>query len=144
MTAGLDGEKVFTYAYNHVAMSSMTYPSGRTVSYQFDRAGRVRTATGVKGGVTTNYVTGIDYAAHGAVEEMALANGARKERACYNNRLQMTGLIVGQAPAGNCGSATNTLFRIYNQYGANNNGNLVQQDVADSGSWLVQQVFTYL
>ena len=45
--------------------------------------------------------------------------------------------------AANCGSAVETLFRIYNQYGANNNGNLMQQDVADNGTWLVQQAFTY-
>jgi RHS repeat-associated protein len=123
----------------------MTYPSGRRITNAYDRAGRIVSVTGVAAGVTKSYVSGVSYAPHGALEQVALgANGVRKERSCYNERLQMTGMILGESPAANCGSAANTWFRIGNSFPAGaNNGNIQSQEIADQGSWLAIQTFTY-
>ena len=58
------------------------YSSLRTVAYDFDRAGRVKSVTGTPlGAATKTYVTAIDYAAHGAMEQMSLGTaGTRKEK----------------------------------------------------------------
>ena len=135
----------FVYTYNDVALKSVRYPTMRTTSYEFDRAGRVKSVVAIPLGFPAKtYVTGVDYAAHGAVEQMSLgAGGVRKERTCFNNRLQMVGRVLGETPAADCSAAANTLFRLYNQYGPNNNGNMTGQQIADSGSWFAAQTFTY-
>ena len=99
--------------------------------------------TGNLAAATKTYISGIDYAAHGAIEEMTYGGGTvRKQRYCYNNRLQMSGMVVGQNPASNCASADTTLMRLFMGYGAANNGNLESQDIAADG-FLVRQNYTY-
>jgi len=133
----------FEYTYDEAGLSAVKYPSGRTISYDFDLAGRVKSVTGNLAAATKTYISGIDYAAHGAIEEMTYGGGTvRKQRYCYNNRLQMSGMVLGQNPASNCASADTTLMRLFMGYGAANNGNLESQDIAADG-FLVRQNYTY-
>jgi RHS repeat-associated protein len=133
----------FEYTYDEAGLSSVKYPSGRTISYDFDLAGRVKSVTGTLAAATKTYISGIDYSAHGAIEEMTYGGATtRKQRYCYNNRLQMSGMVLGQNPASNCASADTTLMRLFMGYGAANNGNLESQDIAADG-FLVRQNYTY-
>jgi YD repeat-containing protein len=63
--AGLAALSPFVYTYNHVALQTMTYPSGRVVSYGYDRAGRVTSVNGLTGGIGAAYAGDAQYEAHG-------------------------------------------------------------------------------
>jgi YD repeat-containing protein len=75
----------FRYAYNALGLTSMRYPSTRTVNYTYDGAGRPYSATGTLGSAT-DYVSSVSYAPHGAVSSMNLHNGV-VETTAYNSRL---------------------------------------------------------
>lgn len=45
-TAGMLALNPFEYTYDEAGLSSVKYPSGRTISYDFDLAGRVKSVTG--------------------------------------------------------------------------------------------------
>lgn len=72
----------FSYAYNDVAMTSLTYPSLRVVNYAYDGAGRILSVSGQKGGVPATYVQNVSYTPHGAMDVLTLASG-RYEKRCY-------------------------------------------------------------
>jgi hypothetical protein len=74
------------YTYNpDGSMASLTYPSGRVVTYAPSAAGR--TLSAVESAHSLNYVTGATYALHGALS--GLQNGASvSARWTYNSRLQ--------------------------------------------------------
>jgi RHS repeat-associated protein len=117
-----DDAYTFGYAYNvDDSLSSMTYPSGtRTVSYSYDKAGRM-TAAG-------NYATNIEYEAHGGVESLTLGNGLVETRD-YNNRLQPLTI------------AARSLLTLTYGYGTtNNNGNIMSQTIS---SLNVMQTYSY-
>jgi hypothetical protein len=62
------------YAYaSGGRLTKMFYPSGRPVSYQYDIAGRPKSAGG--------YVTSLNYAAHGAPEHIVPGNGVEETTA---------------------------------------------------------------
>jgi RHS repeat-associated protein len=119
----------FSYSHNLAgALSSMTYPSGRTVSYNYDGAGRVNEVVNY-----TSSTTKIGYAPHGAIASIVLKNGLT-ETTTFNNRLQTTEILVA-TPAGS------TLLDLTNSYGtSNNNGNLLSQSINPLG---VTQRYAY-
>ncbi len=81
------------YSYNLVdEMTTETYPSGRVVTNAYDAAARM---TGVAD-ATRSYVSGIGYAAHGALAAETWGNGAVHSLA-YNERLQATQIKLAQA-----------------------------------------------
>ena len=117
----------FGYGYNALGLTSITYPSGRTVSYPYDAAGRVKEVTGMLGGVPLHYtdaVSTIQYAPHGAVSYMKLGNGV-EETARYNSRLQADlleaalGTSLWKQENFYCGSQGTTC--------TSNNGNMISQ-----------------
>ena len=79
------------YTYNAAGLpTAMWYPSGRSVSYAYDGAGRAKEVAGMRDGLPLQYtddVNPIQYAAHGAVSYMKLGNGV-EETTSYNDRLQ--------------------------------------------------------
>jgi YD repeat-containing protein len=98
----------FGYTYN-LAGGLLTYklPSGRTVTYSPDGAGRLGTAVGTLSGTSTPYASltgGADpansgaqmpgYASQGAPQRLALGNGLI-ERTGFNNRLQPISIQLG-------------------------------------------------
>lgn len=75
----------FSYTYNLAgALTSETYPSGRTIQTDYDPVNRVSKVSGVLAGQTKNYASDIGYWAHGApnyyalgiVGDRSLANGS--------------------------------------------------------------------
>lgn len=87
-----------TATYNRAsAMLSETYPSGRTVNYAYDTAGRASSAMGTLGdGVSRNYATGISYTAAGQLtKERFGTTTPLYHRRHYNNRLQLFDMRVG-------------------------------------------------
>jgi RHS repeat-associated protein len=114
----------FSYGYNRVGLSSVTYPSLRTINYTYDAAGRI---SGVGGGATVDPAYPaypIAYSPHGAITSMKLRNGLIESRS-YNSRLQAAGIAVGIP--GNLGSVFSMGLYYCPSYGsscANNNGNV--------------------
>ncbi|MGH8245541.1 MAG: hypothetical protein ACREUU_03815, partial [Gammaproteobacteria bacterium] len=116
------------YEYNPSgALTKIRFPSGRVITYAYDGANRIESATGTKGTVTTNYASAFQYAPHGAITQMTLGNQLT-ETAEYNNRLQPT--VIGGLKGG-------LLLGLFYDYGTtNNNGNVLVQAVLRAGvSW---------
>ena len=132
----------FLYRYNNLALKSVQYPSLRTVGYGFDPFGQV---TSVAAG-STQYVTAVSYADHGAIAGLTLAGGNRYEKTCFNARLQPSAMLLrSQAPGlGDCNDATGNLATLTFAYGGTaNNGNLVLQSISDGVGWSTQQTYGY-
>jgi RHS repeat-associated protein len=82
-----------SYAYNlGGALTSETYPSGRTVSYGYDSAARLSSVTS---GATT-YASSITYKPFGGVESMALGNGTTYSMSYSDTRLQLQSISLTQ------------------------------------------------
>jgi RHS repeat-associated protein len=136
----------FEYGYNDVGLTMEKYPSGRQILYEFDTAGQLRSVSGQKGSEQKTYLSAMEYASHGALEAATFGDGpGRKQRICYNARLQVTGMIWDPTPSMDCGSGAGTLLRISNAYGppGTNNGNVTAQTIAVGNSWQASQDFTY-
>ncbi|MBI4905285.1 MAG: RHS repeat-associated core domain-containing protein [Acidobacteria bacterium] len=141
--SGLSGIYSFGYSYNDLGLTGVVYPSGRTVSYGFDGAGRVNSLTGLTEAGTTGYVSAISYAENGGVSKMAMLSG-RYETRCYNNRQQVEYMVLRSADTSltTCTDATGNPLTLQLGYGTDNNGNVRSQTIS-SGSWSVQQTYTY-
>jgi RHS repeat-associated protein len=119
------------YTYNRAgALTQMTYPSWRVVATGgFDALARPGS---VSSGSTT-YVSGIQYASHGAVKSLTLGNGLAETTSWNMARLQPASITAGGLWSANfyyCGShAAN---------GTANNGNLIEQDFTVQGTSYVQ------
>lgn len=73
------------YGYNHAGqLTSQSYPSGRTLTYSYDDAGR---AAGLAD-ATRTYLSGLSYGAHGGVESETFGSGAVRTFD-FNERLQL-------------------------------------------------------
>jgi RHS repeat-associated protein len=124
-----------TYAYILAgSRTSMTYPSGRVITNEFDNAGRL---TGVRdqssgvyysGAASTDATNRMQYAAHGAVSVMKLGNGLW-EHTNFNARLQPTEIGLGTTSTN-----SSTMGLTYNYGTTNNNGNV--QSLSHSGGGL--------
>ena len=114
------------------------YPSGRTVNYTYDSAGRTTGFTGNLGdGVSRNYSTGILYSSLGGMSKEQLGtNTPVYNKQFFNSRGQLSEIRVSTSYTG----PTDTSWdrgAIINHYsgqcwgacnGTDNNGNLRQQD----------------
>jgi len=124
-------------------MTSMTYPSQRTVNYTYDNAGRTSSFTGNlgAGGASRNYSTGISYSALGGMNQEQLGTTIPiYNKLFYNSRGQLAEIREGLTPNntswqrgaiinfydtcwGMCGGSNSTTAM------PNNNGNLKIQQV---------------
>ncbi|MBZ5550907.1 MAG: hypothetical protein LAO22_23620, partial [Acidobacteriia bacterium] len=143
--------KTISYGYNYDdSVASITYPSGRTITYTPGAAGRPLEAKDLANSI--NYVTAATYAPQGALA--TFTNGSSISRAMtYNSRLQplqlyfTTGTIssqtlsqLQQAPCP--GTAATIMSRSYNfGQGTNDNGNV--QTVTDCLNTSRTQHFEY-
>ncbi|QQS48000.1 MAG: RHS repeat protein [Acidobacteriota bacterium] len=78
--------------------TSQTYPSGRSVNYGYDAAGRLSSFTGTLGdGGSRNYATGIRYTAAGLMsrETFGMQSATLYHNLHYNNRQQLVDIRVG-------------------------------------------------
>ncbi len=129
-----------SYQYNAFgALISETYPSGRTVKYEFNQDGEIARIGGTKGTQNTLYANAISYNSAGAMERLRLGNG-KWETAKYNERLQVTQIGLGN-------SATDTsLLKLEFDYGNNtqNNGSMRSQKISFNGlSQPFEQTYAY-
>jgi RHS repeat-associated protein len=150
--------KSFSYAYNLIGgLTTLSYPSGRMITYTYNDAGRLFTGKDVSGGV--NYATGpcagtggpgACYEPHGALR--SLHQGASIVATYYyNNRLQpcrISAKYSGTAPT-NCADTTNIGNIVDFSYnfdsdpaaGVQNNGNVGA--IANNITPARSQSFTY-
>ena len=124
-----------SYAYNLAhGMTQMTYPTGRTVSWNYDAGNRVAGVGGTApgGSGSQSYAFGISYAPQGPASELTLGNGLVEGHTYDAYRQQPTGVTLGKS-AGN-----NTWLGLsfgYCSGGASpcstNNGNVVSQTISN-------------
>jgi RHS repeat-associated protein len=101
----------------------MRYPSGRTLTYAQDDAGRV---VEVKEG-ERRYARDVSYTAHGAMAQMKLGNEL-VEQWLYNSRLQPVSIRLGAA------AGSDSVFGAALDYGStDNNGNVLSQQITGLG-----------
>ena len=131
--------KIVGYSYNlDGSTAAVVYPSGRTITYAPNAAGRSVSAIDAAGGV--NYATAASYAPQGSPSTLALGTTGSfagiQLNENYNNRLQPIE-IKGWSTAGVA------LDLVYNFLDANghNNGNVVQ--VTNNRDSSRTQNFTY-
>ena len=96
----VSGCKTFTAAYDKMGnITSLAYPgSGFAVTYGYDSAARLTTATDSNGVIYAQTPT---YLATGAIQEFTSPNFANnKYHVSYNNRLQPTEIWAGPSAAG--------------------------------------------
>lgn len=94
---------LMSYEYDLIGnMKAQTYPSGRTITHEFDDGGRLNTLKGTQTGTTTNYAQFITYSAAGKISSFKYGNGLW-EHVKYNNRSQATeiGLSSSSDESGN-------------------------------------------
>lgn len=132
------GSQTYSLSYGYDLsghLTSMTYPSGRTVSYAYDNLGRTSNFSGNLGdGTTRTYSTGITYASAGQMTQEQFGTAtAIYNKLFYNSRGQLAEVLAsttGSDSSWNRG-------KIINDYsdqcsgvscnGTNNNGNLRKQ-----------------
>jgi YD repeat-containing protein len=133
-----------------------TYPSGRTVSYAYDTAGRTSSLTGNLGdGINRNYATEMIYSPLGGMtKEKFGTDTALYNKLFYNSRGQLSEIREGTSYTGPNDTGWER-GAIINYYGdcwgmcggsnsttpmTNNNGNLKKQEIFVPGasSWLQQ------
>ena len=140
-------------------MKTMTYPSGRTVSNNYDVAGRVHDVTGTLGdGNFRIYSSGINYSTFGGMSQEQLGTTTPVfNKWIYNSRGQLAEIREGLTPfnttwerggiinyysnncAGSCGGSGSTLPM------TDNNGNLKkQQHWIPDANGIVTAVFTQI
>ncbi len=138
----------------------MTYPSGRTVGYVFDSAGRTSSFSGYLGdGTNRTYTTGIIYSPFGGMtKEQYGTSTAIYNKLFYNSRGQLSEIRESTSYTG----PTDTTWdrgAIINHYSNNcwgmcggsnsttamtdNNGNLKKQEVYIPGSDTFAQFYEY-
>ncbi|MEK6280648.1 MAG: RHS repeat-associated core domain-containing protein [Acidobacteriota bacterium] len=145
-------------SYNRAgAVVSQTYPSGRTVSYVYDTAGRTSSFTGNLGdSVSRTYATGITYSPFGGIgTEQFGADTPLYHKLHYNNRGQLGDVrlsTVNDDQNWNRGAIINYYSWVNftgGGTGSDTNGNLYAQqhwvpnDDAISGYSLMQQNYDY-
>jgi len=125
--------QTFIYAYNKDGSeATLQYPSGRTITYAPNAAGRIVSAKDVANGI--NYLFGTTYAPQGALASFtnhALINAAFS----YNSRLQPLQIFYGTntvppLTGSTCPSGPgNIMHRVYHfGLGASDNGNVQSID----------------
>jgi RHS repeat-associated protein len=137
------------------SITSETYPSGRTVSYQYDAAGRLNDFSGNLGdGTQRTYSTGIQYTSANALkQEQFGTDTAVYNKLTYNVRQQLSEIRVGTT-ANDTGWNRGALINHYSDQtwagsGTDNNGTLKKQDVyipnddAITGYSLTTQFYSY-
>ncbi|MET0624140.1 MAG: RHS repeat-associated core domain-containing protein [Pyrinomonadaceae bacterium] len=156
-TAGVWGSAYESQlAYNLAGgVTTQTYPSGRTVSYQYDAAGRLNDFRGDLGdGVQRVYSTGIQYTPAGALRQEQFGTDTPVyNKHVYNVRQQLSEIRVGTT-AGDAGWNRGAIINHYSDLswagsGTDNNATLKKQDVyvpnddAITGHSLTTQFYTY-
>jgi RHS repeat-associated protein len=76
-------------------LKSITLPSGRKISYKYNQAGNLDTATTTVGSKSIDFISSMSYAPHGAVQARTYGNGLAEARQYDYDSLRMTRLDAG-------------------------------------------------
>ena len=138
-------------AYNLTTLRNQTYPSGHTVNYEYDDAGRLAdknaTETALGDGVTRTYAHEMAYDAGGrlAREKFGMVTPLYHQSS-FNARGQMhdtrLGVSIGGAERGNLTFSYSATPTAYGN-GPANNGNLLQQQNLIPNSDTFRQDYAY-
>jgi RHS repeat-associated protein len=138
LCSGPNPSFLMRYAYNlDGSLASLTYPSGRVVSYNVGNAQRALSATDANG---TQYAVAASYTPFGAASSVIYGKvsggfaGITESRG-YDNRLQLGGIVASSS----AGAALN-IGASYNLPGGNN-GSI--SSIANSSDTGRTQTFTY-
>jgi RHS repeat-associated protein len=83
------------YAYNkNNALTSITYPSGRTVTYSFDGAGRISQVSAIISGNLATLASSITYLPFGGLAGLIYGNSLSLTQE-YNNQYRIASITVG-------------------------------------------------
>ncbi|MBI3425800.1 MAG: RHS repeat-associated core domain-containing protein, partial [Acidobacteria bacterium] len=139
-------------AYNLAgAVTAQTYPSGRTVNYAYDNAGRPSLFTGTLGdGNLRTYLDGFTYEASGqmAREHFGTTNTnptgtGLYHHMAYNSRLQLTRTVLGKEAVNNDGWNLGKLTFYYTNFARSQSApNLSDQGTDNNGNVTVMQHWT--
>ncbi len=154
-TGGVDYNLSYGYNLAHT-LTSFSYPnSGRVITYGYDLANRVKSASGaVNGGTSTPYaaVPAGGFAPHGAIQTLNLNNAQLVETTRFNARLQPLSITAQWGAATRLGLTYNYCSD-YSDIDAlhtcsTNNGNLWRQQIAldalnSAPSFSETQSYTY-
>jgi RHS repeat-associated protein len=119
-------------------VKTLTYPSGRTVNYSYDQAGRLSSFSGNLGGSPRTYADTISYNAAGQmIKERFDTNTSLYHNSHYNNRLQLVDTRLGDSATDEWSWSRGAIAFFYGTTAANgwnqfandtdNNGNLRRQ-----------------
>lgn len=121
----------FSYTYDLAGNArTVNLPSGRSIAYGVDTAGRIATASGTKSGESgRTYRSSVTFAPHGAAASATLGNNLH-ESMNFNAKLQPTEVKVGTAAG-----MSNLLGLTYGWVSPSgkNNGNVWSQTIAVPG-----------
>jgi len=95
-TKAIDGQiLITTYNYNlSGSLSSVSYPDGRTISYNQDSKGEIVNVTSTKEGTTKDVITSISYNTNGTVSNIVYANGINTVKG-YDAKGALNSLNIG-------------------------------------------------
>jgi YD repeat-containing protein len=87
----------FYYTYNLAnAMTQMTLPSTRTITWAYDSANRLASAGGTPpGGAAKSYASSVQYASQGDISQFTLGNGLVEVRSYDTYRQQPIAATLG-------------------------------------------------
>jgi len=91
------GDQLFTigYGYNdNSELTSITYPSGRVITYQRSEIGQVTAVTATVDGTTSTLTEGLTYLPYGPLTGMTLGNGLNVANS-YNQLYRLTSSTAG-------------------------------------------------
>ena len=132
------------------ALSSLTYPSGHTISNAFDQAGRLTTFSGNLGdGTTRNYSTGAVYSSLGSLlKEQFGTNTPVYHKLHYNSRAQLCDVRASNLNdewGGELGAIVNFYSTPFVQCGngSDNNGNLLRSQTIINSSVYLEDRYSY-
>jgi len=147
-TNGITKSAIYTYApYVDGSLSTLQYPSGRTISYNTGSAERLLSASDTANSIY--YATGAHYAPQGALSSLTNNDNVFSTQ-IYNTRLQPcwiyvttgTALATSTACTGTDSTPGNLLDLEYNfSLGSADNGNVV--GITNNRDITRNQVFTY-
>ncbi len=119
-------------------LTSITYPSGRVVTYTLDALGRTSGVSGALQSANTSYLSNLAYTTPGGWSGMTLGNGVAPNYT-WNDRVQLTGITAG-----------NQLSLTYNYCpngqatcAQSNNGNIWRETIATGGQVQAVQDYRY-
>src|SRR5215217_2882077 len=134
------GSQIYTASYTYDLaghLKTITYPSGRTVTYAYDNAGRTNSVIGALGdGTNRNYTTGISYDAGSRItQEQFGTTTPVYNKLFYTSRGQLAEIRAGLTP-NNSSWERGAIINFYGpcwgmcsgQSMPNNNGNLLRQE----------------